>query len=233
MSSDVKDLVPVNQHNDGFNDSDDDVGSLIRGTMLKFNNAYEWLTKGEEELIPPDREFIVGEVIRVFQKWPVDGGKPETRILKPDEKFPDIETMNKKAPKSELRDKFGKMEGPYENAYYGYLFDPKTMESFTFPTATKGGHKCFKVLKEDTRTARLVKGPHAYPLVTLTDAWFTDNYGGKQRPHFKIKDWLVLVPHNAAPAVPDQVAPQIAAEPAKANAEAPKANADMDDDILF
>ena len=78
-----------------------------------------------------------------------------------------------------------------------------------------------------------MKGPHAYPLVTLTDAWFTDNYGGKQRPHFKIKDWLVLVPHNAAPAVPDQVAPQIAAEPAKANAEAPKASADMDDDILF
>jgi hypothetical protein len=200
-----KHLVPVHRH-DGFDDCDDEDGSLIRGTIIKFNNANEFLTKGEEEVISPDREFIVGDVLRVEQKWPPDpegkgkgkGGKPQTRVLKPDESFRNLETLNNSVPKSEWRMKFGKLEGPYKNAHFAYLYDPKTLEVFTFITDTKGGHKCFKVLKENTRTARLVKGPYAFPVATLRDVFFTENYGGKQRPDFKIKYYLIMPPEAPA-----------------------------------
>jgi hypothetical protein len=223
---------------DGFNDHGDDSDSLIRGLMLKFTADYRFVTRGDEEEIAAGRQFIVGDIIRVVQKWPKEGGRPETRILGDEEPFPDVKAMNDAVP-TEWRDSFGKQVGPYENAYFVYLYDRKTFEAFTFVTSTKGGHKCCRVLKGDVRIGRMKFGPHAYPVVILTNAWFTDNYGGKDRPHFQIVDYDILTPpQSAAPVVPPQTAAAIEAPKAEAP-KAPKApkkganNDDMDDEIPF
>jgi hypothetical protein len=235
---DMHDLVPA-AGGDGFDDHGDDGDSLIRGTLIKFGNDYVWRTRGDQEVIKPDREFVIVDVLRIHQIWPTRSEaaegkkKPVTRILAMNEPFPDVEVLNSQVPESEWRDNFGQKKGPHENAYVAYLFDLATKTIYTFISSTKGGHKCFRVLKQDVQVLRKTEGAHVYPKATLTDVWFTPNFGGKQRPHFKIcGHWSP--PGSTPPTVPQQPAPRIDAPKAPACAPAkPKANADMDDDIPF
>jgi hypothetical protein len=176
---------------DGFDDFDDRAPkSIIRGIKLKFTNNAEWLT-ATGEVIAPDREFLVIEIIRVTQKW-VDGMAAETRILAPDEPFPDIEQWNAEAPRSEWREAFGRSVGPWQNSYVVYLLDPRTMAGFTFPTSTSGGFRAIQELKDSTRRARMLRGANVFPLVTLDDVFMPTQFGGRRRPCFKIKKFVAL-----------------------------------------
>ena len=47
-------------------------------------------------------------------------------------------------------------------------------------------------LKEGTRLARKVPGGNRFPLVTLADTYMPTQYGGRQRPCFKIEDYPPL-----------------------------------------
>jgi hypothetical protein len=182
---------PVNNNDDGFDDYDDGFNSIIRGTRLKFTNTSEWLTK-DGEAIPPDRELLVIKTIRVVQKWV--GGKPETHILAKDEPFPDVKQLNDAAPPHEWREVFGQKKGPCENAFVVYLLDPKAMRAFTFVTATTGGFRAVRELKEQIRIARKLQDPNLFPLVTLTNAFMPTQYGGRQRPHFEVKRFVPIDP---------------------------------------
>jgi hypothetical protein len=212
---------------DGFDDyGGDETNLIIRGERLKFTNSYEWLTKGDE-LIEPDREFVIVEIIRVNQRWINGQNKPETRILGPNEPWPDTDLQNAAVPQSEWRDHFGERKGPFENAWVAYLMDFRTMEGFTFPTTSKGGFACFRELKDAVRRARLMLGPHAHPLVTLTDAFFTKNFGGKRRPCFKIKKFLTLGVESSTPTLPQQQPAQLEA----GEKQGKVGNTDLDDEI--
>jgi hypothetical protein len=172
---------------DGLDDYDDsDSRSIIRGMKLKFSNDAVWLTGGDEP-VAADREFVVVEIMRVYQKW--IGELPvETCILAPDEPWPDIDALNKAAPPEEWTTKFDKQMGPWRKCYVVYLLDAKTLAPYTFPTSTDGGGMAVRELRTATRLARRIRGPGVFPKVTLSDMFMKTRYGGRQRPHFNIVD---------------------------------------------
>jgi hypothetical protein len=177
---------------DGF-DSVDDGGSnsIIRGTKLKFGNDAKW-SDGDDNVIAPQRELLIVEQVRSVQKW-IDEKPTETRILAPDEYFPDIEKLNAEAPPEEWRDAFGRRIGPWQRCKVLYLFDPATLEGFSWPTSTAGGFRAISELQERVHRARMVQGDdNLYPLVTLSDTFMNTQFGGRQRPQFKVQRFVVL-----------------------------------------
>jgi hypothetical protein len=158
--------------------------SIIRGIKLKFTNNAEWLDDAGD-VVDPTRELLVMELMKLSQKW-IDGMPAETRIIGPDEYFPDVDRLNEEAPREEWREAFGKMVGPWQNCIAVYLFDPKTMDAFTWPTSTFGGFRAVDELKGKVKRARMIQGDNIYPLVTLSDVHMNTQFGGRQRPAFKV-----------------------------------------------
>ena len=110
----------------GCEDDEDYGNTLIENPpKVKFGADYTWTRGGEP--IPPTREFFVVEIVRVTQRW-IDGLPAEgSRVLEPGERWPDIDELNEKAPRSEWRDYFGNKVGPWQNSRVVYLMDPKTL----------------------------------------------------------------------------------------------------------
>jgi hypothetical protein len=184
--------APTAVFNDGFDAVLDANGkaSPIKGTMIKFTQNAEWVDS-TGEVIPADRKLLVVEIAKVEQKW-IDGLPVETRILAPDEFFRDTEVMNEAAPRSEWREAFGKSIGPWQNSVMVYLFDPATAEGFTWPTSTAGGTRAVDELQGRVRRIRAMRGANFFPLVQLADTFMNTQYGGRQRPLFKVVDFVAL-----------------------------------------
>jgi hypothetical protein len=188
----------VPAHGDGF-DCAGDVGgkSIIKGVKLSFGNDAKWYASAAVvapvEKDQPAREFIPIERIRIVQKWGVEPGPPlETRILADDAFFPDVERMNEEAPKSERRMAFGKEVGPYEKAHVLYLLEPSSMAGFTYIASTDGGFRAVSELMDAIKRARLLGDQYLFPVVHLTDTHMPTQYGGRQRPQFKIVRWVPI-----------------------------------------
>jgi hypothetical protein len=164
--------------------------SIIRGAKYKFTNNAEWLDDAGE-VVDPAREFLVFEIAKVTQKW-IDGMPAETRILAPDEYFPDTERLNAGAPPKEWREAFGKQVGPWQNSIVVYLFDPTTMECFTWPTSTAGGFRAVDDLQARVKRARRLQGDNVFPVVTLADTHMNTQYGGRQRPALKVVRFIAI-----------------------------------------
>src|SRR5215472_2813691 len=164
---------------------------LIQGTLLKFSNTAQWVTRDEDE-ISSDLELIAVDVQRVVQKWQ-DGLPAETRILEPGEKFPDLEALNAAVPQSEwVEGPDGKLRGPWQAQHILYLLDPATMDKYTFPTGTVGGRIAIGDLRDKLVWMRRTQGPNVYPVVTLSDKHMKTRFGSRPRPHFNIVKWTRL-----------------------------------------
>jgi hypothetical protein len=178
---------------DGFDSDTDESQSrrVIQGSRLAFTNDFEWVDSNDEP-VPRDRELIMVDRVRVLQKW-IDQKPVETRFLEPNEKWPDVEAMNKAAPQSEWREgPDGKPQGPHSCQWVIYLIDPLTLDKFTYPTNTVGGHICIGDISDRIKNMRRFRGEHVYPVVTLSDAFMNTRFGGRQRPHFEVKRWVKL-----------------------------------------
>ena len=171
-----------------FDTGEDGGERLIQGHRVSFTNEATWVI-GDDEALPEDREFAVVRVLRVEQKWPKDGGAPETRILAPGEKFRDAKVLNEQTPREEWREGPNGPQGPWQNAYVIYMVDLNTAERFTFVTATVGGHIASHDLAERVKWMRQFRGP-CYPIVRLTDTFMSTRFGGRQRPDFDIRRWI-------------------------------------------
>jgi hypothetical protein len=178
---------------DGVEGSDRPQGvGIIQGIKIKFSNEATWLQRDDEEMLP-NLELVAIDVLRVVQMWGTDGIpiNDETIILEPHQMFPDIEEMNAKAPRSKwVEGPDGKMRGPYQASHVLYLLDPKTMDKYTFPTATVGGRIAIRELRDKIMWMRRLRGPNTYPVIVLSDAFMNTRFGGRQRPHFKIVRWV-------------------------------------------
>ena len=201
--------------NDGVEGADRPEGAgLIQGTLVKFTNTAQWVTRDDDE-ISPDLELICVDLQRVVQKWE-DGQPVETRILEPGEKFPDIVEMNEKIPRDQwVEGPDGQLRGPWQAQHILYLLDPSTMDRFTYPTGTTGGKIAIGDLRDKTVWMRRTRGPNVFPIVTLTDAHMNTRFGGRQRPAFKIVKWTRLGGEGGE---------EIAALPAPTSAAAPQAS---------
>jgi hypothetical protein len=173
---------------DGFDAWGDDEDYDSRtDSLVKFTNDSEWIAN--DEVLSPELELVAVNVDRYVIYWKPDGSGPDRAkgyYLKPGEKFPDIEQLNADTPKSEWREAFGKLQGPWQAQHIVRLLDPVTMDRYSFPTATDGGHTAVLELRQRTRDMRRVRGEHAFALVRLRDTFFPTRYGGRQRPFFEI-----------------------------------------------
>jgi hypothetical protein len=82
--------------------------------------------------------------------------------------------------------------GPWQAQHVVRLFDPRTMDRFSYPTGTVGGGMCVRDLVDRVKLMRQYRGENVYPVVTLTDTFMPTRYGGRQRPHFNIRKWIKL-----------------------------------------
>jgi hypothetical protein len=137
-----------------------------------------------------------------LQKWSTDADRPplDSRFLEPDEPWPDVKALNNAAPRSEWRDSFGTMVGPWECSWVIYLLNPLTGDKFTYVTGTTGGHMAVGDLSDKIKVMRRLRGMRVYPVVTLSDTFMPTKFGGRQRPHFKIARWICLDGDTALPA---------------------------------
>src|SRR6478735_7307490 len=118
---------------DGDGATEGDFIRVIQGEKWSFSNEGTWVN-ADEELISPDREVVVIDIVRVLQKWidqtPV---REATRFLAPGEQV-DIEQLNEACPKSEWsEDLNGKLRGPWQLQNVVYMVDLQTMQRFTYP----------------------------------------------------------------------------------------------------
>ena len=167
---------------------------VIQGTIVKFTNEAEWMTRDDEKLSAA-QELIATGIIRVLQKW-IHKMPVETRILKPGENV-DLEALNEAAPKDEWGERDGKPCGPWQCEYLVYLLDPRTMDRYTYATDTVGGGIAVRDLRDKVQWMRRLRGQNIYPVVTLDDKFMKTRHGGRQRPHLVVVRWIALGGDNA------------------------------------
>jgi hypothetical protein len=179
---------------DGFSGYSDEVEgadghSSDRGIpIIKYTNEAKWLFG--EELLPPDREYMVGKIGREMVKW-IDGlPGEESYTLEPGQPFPDVAELNETVPKEEWHeDPSGRMVGPWVAQHVGYLLDVADMSKFRFPTSTVGGAICISAIVQKTNDKRRFE-PGAFPVVRLSNTYMKTRFGGRQRPHFEVVRWI-------------------------------------------
>src|SRR5215831_14691902 len=187
---------------EGFNDAVEGVDSpanrLIQGQLVKFTIEGTWVTRDGEEL-SGTLELIALNVIRVVQRW--EEGQPiETRVLQPEEKFPNLEELNAKVPQSEWRQgPDGKLRGPWQAQYLVYLLNSDTAERLTYATSTIGGGIAVRDLVDRVSLMRKFRGEQVYAVVCPSAALMKTRYGTRPRPHFVIKRWAGLSSDGALP----------------------------------
>jgi hypothetical protein len=223
-----------------FNTDEQQIRRVIQGLRYAFTNDFTWVDSNDEE-VPRNREHIVVDRVRVLQEWGADQtpvGEP--RFLEPTEKWPDVETLNNAEPKSKWREgPDGKLRGPWACQWVIYLLDPLTLDKFSYPTNTTGGHIAVGELSNRIKDMRRLRGEHVYPVVTLGDTFMNTRFGGRQRPHFEVKRWIKLggesgqVEALPPPSPPPKSANESAPQPAVPLNEIkePSLAEEMDDEI--
>jgi hypothetical protein len=162
----------------------------------------------------------------VVTKWGHDQDKLEERILAPGEKFPNFKALNDACDRSEWREEFGKMVGPWSGQHCLYFID-EALRRYTWasPITTIGSCIAVDEIIEDIRINRKFRGPAVFLVVELGHTDFRTGYGIRQRPRLIVRRCVTLGP-NRVSALPesDKPAPVLTASgevPADAKPVAP------------
>jgi hypothetical protein len=182
---------------------------LIRGTVLRFGNTAEWEADGE--IIAAETRLILIDVARVVTKWK-DKKPEETVVLGPGEPFPDVKEWNEQVPKSEWIEGLNGPQGPWQAQQIVHLLDPKTMGHYSWATGTIGGMIAIRELVDAVRAMRRFR-PGACPIVQLDSKFMNTRFGGRQRPHFIIVDWVGMPGNDPQPAALPAPAASIQSKP--------------------
>lgn len=169
-------------------DDDRRVGGTITGTRLKFTNDATWVTVNGDDFT--DGVLLATNIRRWEIKW-IDGRpSPESRELQAGDKFRDLDALNELCPRSEWRDCFGKMKGPWEQQYVLELADLKTMDQFSWATSTVGGRWAAGELVDRVNKKRRYEGRNdLWAFIKLSHCFMKTQWKGRERPDCKIVDW--------------------------------------------
>ena len=188
---------------DGFNDFTNEIegeedrasGRIIQGGKLKYIDP-RWLLKSTTD-VTGKLVTAIG-VLNVVNKWSHDNMPLETRVLAPGEKFPNFTKLNDECDRSEWREAFGKLAGPWSGQHAVYFID-EVINRYTWPspTSTVGSSICVSDLVDQIRLVRKFRGAHVFPVVELSNTDFRTGYGLRKRPHLAIKRWVTLGPDRA------------------------------------
>ena len=160
----------------------------LLGLKLKYLDPI-WTDPDEQEIKGP---LIVHDIQRKVQKWLDDTRPVETIVLTPGQPWPDIAKMNEACPQTEWREKFGKLQGPWQGEHVVLSFDPATMVRYWWPSpiTTVGSAICVRELAAQTKLMRSYRGEHVYPQVEPSHTFMPTNYGGRERPSLPVKGWV-------------------------------------------
>ena len=162
---------------------------VIQGDRIGFSKQGIWVDRAKQPL-PSNLLLLVHDVIRVVQKWGTDGMPADLpRILGSNEKWPDVEAMNEKCPKSEWRMYFNELIGPYQKQKIVYLWDPVTMKKYTWAASSNSGMSCVSDLVERIKMMRAFKKVKAYPVVALSNLLWSKRYN-TLGPNLIVKGWV-------------------------------------------
>jgi hypothetical protein len=232
---------------DGFNDftneveGEEDLNSMstkvIHGTRFKFLDP-RWLDPSGKDIT--GALFTAIAVANVATKWGRDNKPLDTKVLQPGKKFPDFEKLNDECDRSEWRESFGKMQGPWSGQHCVYFVDQQ-LNRYTWASqiTTVGSAICVRELVEQIQLVRKFRGANVYPVTELGHTDFPTRYGLRQRPYLlNIKDWIVLGPNQTgalpAPDNPEITPPATGGAPAGAQSVTPPAAKEVTgDEIRF
>src|SRR5262245_27931292 len=111
--------------------SDAQPQGLVGLKKLKFLNG-AWTDPDENEF---KRLLVANDIRRRVLKWLEGSTAPvETITLAPGQPWPDIEKMNGECPRSEWREIFGRVQGPWQGEHAVTFFDPDTMVCYWWPS---------------------------------------------------------------------------------------------------
>jgi hypothetical protein len=185
-------------------------GRMLVGDKISFTVEAKWVGPDGEEL--PRIELMAADILRVVNYWGKDGKPVEehTRILAPGEKFPDVDALNDAVPKSEWREWQGALQGPYARQHIVRFLNLDIMTKYSWPSpvTTIGSARCVSELADQVKWMRRFRGYNVYPIVLLSDTFMPTRYGGRQRPHLKVKRWIrfgdggVVIPVVDQPLLP-------------------------------
>ena len=134
-----------------------------------------------------------------------DFSEIEGRLLADGEKFPDLEKQNAATPKEEwFKTAYsnGQLKGPWDNVHEAHFLDMRDMSRQLFSTSTKGGVRAIDDLAHRIKNMRRFRGARVYPEVELSHTYMPTDYGGRERPQFKIIRWLMPGADGAMVEVP-------------------------------
>ena len=183
---------------------------LFRGTRLKFGKTAEWEIDGEA--IDPETRLILIDVARIVTRWGPDKKPLETVTLEPGEKWPDVELWNDKVPRTEWIQGMNGLRGPWQSQRIVYLLDPTSMSQYHWPDGTVGGAIAIREAVDSIKAMRRFR-PGAAPVVELSSKFMNTRFGGRQRPHFAIHNWVSLPGEEPQPAALPAPSPNSAAAP--------------------
>jgi hypothetical protein len=202
----ANDVVKESEHElcnvDGFQGFSDEVeggdeqganSRRIQGQQMKFSLDYRWINKDGDEL--PKRDLVTFNILRVAQHWSKDKtqGPIEDRVLEPHQPFPDFDKLNDAIPRSEwLEGLNGQPRGPW----HLYLLDMTSMDKYTYIAnlTTIGAWIAVRELADKVKWKRKFRGDNVYAVVKLSDTYMHTRFGGRQRPHFDVVDWVTFGP---------------------------------------
>jgi hypothetical protein len=198
------------------------VGVSLLGLKLKYFDPI-WTDPDEQEV---KALLVAHDIQRKVQKWLDDTRPVKTLVLAPGQPWPDIEKMNAECPQSEWREKFGKLQGPWQGEHVVLFFDPNTMVRYWWPSpiTTVGSAICVRELAAQTQLMRNYRGALVYPLVDLSHTHMPTNFGGRERPNLVVKDWVrfgeggnLVLPAPKAPVLTGSAAATVEPKPAAKN----------------
>jgi hypothetical protein len=190
---------------------------VIQGHKLAFMPKQGiWVNVDANKQPMPDNVLLlVHDILRVVQEWGTDGmpaGPPN--ILGPNEKWPDVEAMNEKCPKTKWRMYYDKLIGPFQRQKVVYLWDPTvTMNKYTFAASSDSAMACVSNLVEKIKMQRAFKKVKAYPIVGLGSLLWSKKYN-TLGPDLVVYGWMKRDEDGALLSLPTTPAALAAPSPA-------------------
>jgi hypothetical protein len=197
----------ITGHTDEVAGQEKKKSGLFRGARIKFSKVGEWEIDGEA--IDPETRLILIDVTRIVTRWGPDKKPLETIALEPGEKWPDHEAWNDALPRTEWIQGMNGPQGPWRPQQIVYVLDPKSMAQYHWADGTVGGSIAISEAVNSIRAMRRFR-PGAAPVVGLASKFMNTKFGGRQRPHFVIHNWVTMPGEEPQPTA----LPAPAAEPA-------------------
>jgi hypothetical protein len=184
------------QFDDGFGVVVPETGnSMVRGKIMRFKDDQFLVDK--TEIVEMGTELVVTSLITAWVKW-IDSKPVEHRVTASGEQHPYRSALPDNDPGEWPDGLDGKPADVWRDSRYLHLVDDKSAAQYTFTSSTAGGLIAISELVDQIALYRRVH-PRAVPVITLAMAEMKTKFGLRNRPSFKVVNWVEPAARSPAP----------------------------------